>query len=365
MTEHPIPLSLLDSLHFPWSRKDAQQLYDVVINLSPTIDSAVDVASRAGLRPGRLTLSKPVDYLWRDILNEAASQAVLRRLIQAVHDGLYSDHPQRAFLGDLLAGRPTSISGESLGTDGKSHFIAGTPLIETPESLLFHDDLTLPVGRMTALIEVLRRLQTLAPAVCRLTVEVGRSTMTGTGFRISREWLLTNAHVLYDGPQQPATAVTAEFGADDDGLGHLLSPTPIRTEVSSIVADHADDWAVIRMAEPLSDVWPVIGMAEVAEPVVGAEAFIIQHPMGGNKRVGFMRNAICNVDDRVVHYLTDTRIGSSGSPVFNALGQLIAVHHLGGTPQTVVGRPPMKKNEGIRATRIAAALRALGVTPLT
>ncbi|MEU4445450.1 hypothetical protein AB0K14_26485 [Actinosynnema sp. NPDC050801] len=63
-------------------------------------------------------------------------------------------------------------------------------------------------------------------------------------------------------------------------------------------------------------------------------------------------------DDRKVHYLTDTQVGSSGAPVFNATGDLIAVHHAGGRPQEVAGKPLMRKNEGIRASRIASALAA-------
>ena len=69
-------------------------------------------------------------------------------------------------------------------------------------------------------------------------------------------------------------------------------------------------------------------------------------------------------DDLVVHYLTDTQEGSSGAPVFNARGQLIALHHAGGRPQQVVGKPPVKKNEGIRISCIVAGLREQGVDML-
>jgi len=63
----------------------------------------------------------------------------------------------------------------------------------------------------------------------------------------------------------------------------------------------------------------------------------------------------------VVHYLTDTQEGSSGAPVFDAQGKLIALHHAGGRPQEVAGRAPLKKNEGIRISRIVAGLTAQGV----
>jgi V8-like Glu-specific endopeptidase len=74
-----------------------------------------------------------------------------------------------------------------------------------------------------------------------------------------------------------------------------------------------------------------------------------------------VRNQVSSFDDRVLHYLTDTQQGSSGSPVFDAQGRLIGLHHAGGTPQQVIGKPPMAKNEGIRIPRVVAGLQAQNV----
>jgi len=54
-----------------------------------------------------------------------------------------------------------------------------------------------------------------------------------------------------------------------------------------------------------------------------------------------------------VYYLTDTEEGSSGSPVFNTQGQMIAIHRAGGTPQKLIGVDTVKKNEGVRTDVIA------------
>lgn len=111
----------------------------------------------------------------------------------------------------------------------------------------------------------------------------------------------------------------------------------------------------------MKDAWPVLKLTEAVSPETGAPAYIIQHPSGDRKRIGFVRNTVTSFDDLVVHYLTDTQEGSSGAPVFNARGQLIALHHAGGRPQQVVGKPPVKKNEGIRITRILKRLQSESV----
>jgi V8-like Glu-specific endopeptidase len=74
-----------------------------------------------------------------------------------------------------------------------------------------------------------------------------------------------------------------------------------------------------------------------------------------------VRNTISDVSDAVVRYLTDTEPGSSGAPVFDTAGRLIALHHAGGRPVEVAGKPPVSKNEGIRISRVLERLTANGV----
>ncbi len=107
--------------------------------------------------------------------------------------------------------------------------------------------------------------------------------------------------------------------------------------------------------------WPIIKLSDAVDPELHTPAYIIQHPEGQSKRIGFVRNQVADFTDRVVHYLTDTQEGSSGAPVFNGDGKLIALHHAGGRPQQIPGRSPVKKNEGIRIARILTALQQQGV----
>ena len=307
-------------------------------------------------------MPKPPFFVWKDILDLAGRSGLTRVLVQRSTTGSTPTTHGRPFLAGLLADRPAPADDEPRGADGEPKFIRDTDDVSEPEALLYYDDLTIQTGRLPGLIRTLERLAPLAPAVCRMVVDIHGASQLGTGFRIGTDLLLTNWHVLHNTlTDVRATAVTAEFGYEYDGQGQALAPIVVPCDVASIKTDKADDWAVIRAKEPLKEAWPVLKLTEAVAPETGAAAYIIQHPGGDRKRIGFVRNTVTSFDDLVVHYLTDTQEGSSGAPVFDAQGRLIALHHAGGRPQQVVGKPPVKKNEGIRISCIVAGLRDQGV----
>lgn len=353
--------SVLDAFPYPWPDKVAQELHITLTRLYPTPPDALPVAERAGIERGLLNTQQSGINLWHEILTKAATDGILRELVQTSRDLLNDRSPRRPFLDELLANQRPRIEGERRHADGTPAFVAGDDSVTEPEALLYQDDLTIQIGRVPALIETLERLVKLAPAVCRLVVDVHGLGMHGSAFRIGPDLLLTNWHVLHDDGGTRASAVTAEFVYEDDGKGGALTPVLVPCDVASIIANEADDWAVIRAKEPLRDTWPVVKLSLAAEPTISSSAYIVQHPGGDRKRLGFVRNQVSSFDDRVLHYLTDTQEGSSGSPVFDAEGKLIGLHHAGGTPQQVVGKPPLSKNEGIRIPRVVAGLTAQSV----
>ena len=317
------------------------------------------LAQNAGMNVYVINDDQAPYLLWADILKEAATQGATRQLVTLARDQ-NPKSPHRPLLNAVLAGTPVVTEREPRGANGEPAFRTGDDSVTESEALLFHDDLTISSGRLRWLIEVLERLEKVAPAVCRLDVVATTGEQTGTAFRIGSDLLLTNWHVLYlEGTK--ATAVTAEFGFEHDSAGNARPGTPVACDVGSIVADEDDDWGVIRVKSPLDGSIPTISPADAAVPVNDAPAYIVQHPNGQRKRVGYVRNRITSWDDRVVKYLTDTQQGSSGAPVFNEAGRLIALHHAGGRPQEVAGQPPCKKNEGIRISRIVKGLADAGV----
>lgn len=354
--------SFLTSLQYPWSLPQARQLHETLTDLFPTSRSAVYFAQGAGVDTGMIFREQAPFFVWKEVLEEAARTGVTVALVERVRDRLHATSPARPYLEDLLAGRPTRTSGEPRSVDGAPVFITGGDGIAEPEALLFHDDLTIQMGRVPALIHTLERLVTLAPAVCKLTVDIGGRGQYGTAFRIGADLLLTNWHVVHErATGDRATTVTAEFAYEDDGRGGLRETNRVECDVNSIVADEALDWGVVRVAETLNDDWSIVPLSAAITPTRASAAFIIQHPLGHPKRVGIVRNQVSYVGDRVVHYLTDTQIGSSGAPVLDSEGRLIALHHAGGRPQDVPGKPPMRKNEGILMSQVIDSLRGHGI----
>ena len=362
--------SNLFGLPFPWADPAAQQLHIVLSRLHPTPAGAVMVAQRAGLDASYVNAMQPPVFVWHDILDLAAQGGLTRALITTARDLLNPENPQRPFFDSLLSASETEtpVDAEPRNADGTGRFIHGHDAIADHEALLYRDDLTLETGRLPALIATLQTLLGKAPAVCRIEARFSGgagmgTTGVGTGFRVGDDLVLTNWHVLHDARNGGARAgkVSMNFGYEDDGRGGMKASPGIDGDVSTIVTDQTDDWAIIRAVEPLADEVPILKLSRSVDPIVNEAAYIVQHPGGRAKRLAYVRNQVSDFDDRVIHYLSDTEPGSSGSPVFNASGLLIGLHHAGGTPQTVVGRPPINKNEGIRIPRVIEGLQGAGI----
>lgn len=354
--------SIFKAFPFPFHLPEAQQLLLTLTQLNPTQRDALAAVKLAGLNTWDIDAEQKPAAIWWDILELAAKEGATRKLVQGVFDRTSESNPLRAFLGDLLNNRTPALAAEPRGDKGAPIFIVNNDEIFEPESLLYHDDLMIQIGRVPQLIRTLQRLVETAPSVCRFSVDINGTSQFGTGFRIGANSLLTNWHVVHNKKGTPATTITAEFGYEDNGSGGLLAPTMIPCGLPLIASSQADDWAVVQTTQPLSDSIPILKLTEAAVPKEEQMAYVIQHPNADRKRLAYVRNQISYIDERVVQYLADTQAGSSGSPVFNADGQLIGLHHAGGRPQEVIGKAPLRKNEGIRISRIVEGLSKQGIS---
>jgi S1-C subfamily serine protease len=336
---------------FPLGNPMAKELLRTMARVYRSEDESIRFVAQYGidvidLKPGL----SPIDR-WQDLLDRLAKKGKLRAAVKQTYEE-NRDAAFASFLDALLADRPLPVSAEPLRHPGFDDTVS-------PEALLFFDDLTMPVGQVPNLIAALAKMMTVAPAICLLRVADPTGEYHGTGFRINKDLILTNYHVLFPNGKL-ATKVVANFGFDVDAKGLDLPVASRPGDTGTIMGEEADDWAVVKV-ENMCPEWPVIALNDASDPKVGDLAYILQHPGGRTKRLGFVRNTITDVNDAVIRYLTDTEQGSSGAPVFDPQGRVIALHHMGGLPVKVVGKPPVAKNEGVRISRVFARLKAAKV----
>src|ERR1700754_3135859 len=238
---------ILDAFPYPWPDPAAQELHVLLTRQNASPPAALAIAQNAGIDTIYLDPGQPVIFLWRDIIDQAAAAGLLRRLVGVAQERISPNSESRRFLQDLLDDKTPAVAAEPRNADGTPVFLDGDDSVSEQEALLYRDDLTLQIGRVPALIETLQRLVTLAPSVCRLVVDVHGQTMYGSGFRIADDLILTNWHVLHlPNKGTRATAVTAEFGYEDNGKGGALAATAVPCDVDSIGADQPDDWGGLR-----------------------------------------------------------------------------------------------------------------------
>jgi S1-C subfamily serine protease len=231
-------------------------------------------------------------------------------------------------------------------------FITGDPSGPIPEKLLYADDLTVEPA-------ALRMLLGWAPAVCRLVVTTARGVVMGSGFRVGADLVLTNEHVLRPDGCEP-NRVLVQFNYEMQDAEHEAPVDTVLADLSRVRLSREDDWGLIALRS-IPGPWPVVPLTAGVTIAVGEPAYVIQHPVGLHKRIGLVRNPIEHVDARVIHYMTDTQVGSSGSPVLNRRGELIALHHASAEVSVQGARGAVWRNEGIHVERVRAGLLAAGV----
>lgn len=339
---------------YPWSEPLARDLHARLVTTifdPPEVRNLVQRANAPDWT--RVNWNGSPRQVWVGVLDQAGRENSLRDLLAFIAKEERALKPLAAFVDDLLADkRPPAdpAAGGQSAPDFDSE-------VTKEESLLFGDDLSESVGEIPGLLAAVERVMQWRSVVCRLVVAgADGQPYAGTGTLLTGNRVLTNHHVLFpDKQRRKCTAARIEFNFENDARGQSLASTVVDGDVASIRSDAVDDWGVIRVAPPAGIV-PMDLAASVASPVASERAFILQHPGGDPKRLAFVRNRIASVADRRVYYLTDTKAGSSGAPVFDARGKLIALHRAGGDPQKLTGVDPVKKNEGVRMDAIAASV---------
>jgi V8-like Glu-specific endopeptidase len=196
-----------------------------------------------------------------------------------------------------------------------------------------------------------------ARSVARVSSPAG----LGTGFLTSDGLLITNHHVIATAEQARAATVWFNYEETAAGAGRDVAEFALDPDAGFATSplEGGDDWTAVRVADDTSG-WGTIPLVD-ATIAVGGYLNIIQHPQGPPKQIAMYHNVVAYADADPVQYLTDTRPGSSGSPVFDSEWRVVALHHSGGwLPEPGSGRVSFR-NEGIHVQALICGLRSSGL----
>ncbi|MFE9773590.1 trypsin-like peptidase domain-containing protein [Streptomyces sp. NPDC005931] len=339
----------LDSLPFDWSAAGARELRDLLASSYDDPAEARSMARQAGIATQYVKWQQTSSALWFDLITVARNQNKLRPLLAQIEQGPDAAVAER--VRELTADHPRVEAPEPQPPPGAwKHFTA--PGIQERQifgTATFQD------------VAFLRRGTEQATGVCQLRVTDRQGNpYHGTAFRVGRELLLTNHHVLHASDGSPMARVEAWFGYERDLDGRDLQHVTVACDPATVAGDATDDWAVIAVAEPMPEQAVVLRLDEGATVGVGDRVYIVQHPNGGVKKLAARHNVVRHVDDQVVQYWTDTDKGSSGSPVFDERWRLVALHRR----HTWTGRLSERteyRNEGVRIERVVAGMAIAGL----
>jgi endonuclease G len=174
-------------------------------------------------------------------------------------------------------------------------------------------------------------------AVCRINIYSATGEEGyGTGFLIAPQILITNHHVIptEEYAQKSYAEFNYEKGTDD-------LPLPLKVfnfnSAKLFYSNEELDFTLIWLNDQSTDGFSVpadFGFLplnpNLGKTKEGNFVSIIQHPDGKMKKVALRQNEITNLSlPKFIRYVTDTKSGSSGAPVFNDKWEVVAVHHAG------------------------------------
>lgn len=259
--------------------------------------------------------------------------------------------------------------------DDVEHVASGAPrldpaiLPETKEVVVHRDDMLpfafLELGVAAALSVSQLRVpgyQDGAPRVVGGTPEIH----LGTGWLLTPTLLMTNHHVVNARKEGEAPAAEADlrlqgaatqvrFGFDADGV------EGVTVKAAALEAwDAALDYAVLRVPDTGRPALRRAAGAVDTAPGVRVAVNIIQHPDGAAKKLGIRNNLVTASTGTDLRYFTDTKSGSSGSPVMNDVWEVVALHRGATYTENVSfqGKNVAYVNVGTHLAAILSDLRA-------
>lgn len=316
----------------------------VLAGLYPLTADSIRVVDVAGLPKMHIAFNARAIDNWHAILDEADKRGKVLDIIRAA----CRDYPDIPDLQRAERGQLTLVRGPVLD---ETEWVSQQPEGWLEQIMGTHSTL-LPISFLE--IGVRRAI-----SVARVQRADGN---LGSGFLTSNNIFVTNHHVI--GSVAEARGAIIQFNYQQTASGLDMQATEFRLNPDAGFATspvREDDWTLVRVQGDANSAWGAIELGPV--DVKATEwVNIIQHPGGGPKQIALYHNVVTYADDRRVQYLTDTRPGSSGSPVFDSNWRVVALHHSGGwtTEPRAKSQFGWKKhvfrNAGVNINRVAQAL---------
>jgi V8-like Glu-specific endopeptidase len=233
-------------------------------------------------------------------------------------------------------------------------------------------------GEKTFTVAVLKQMLALCPSIgCVLdatNVRLGTGfLMPGTAFGFADPLVfVTNSHVISDDVEDSSPAadarVTFEVESAEKGthVSHKVKDILFTSEPGelgkSLPTMDKLDVTIVSLRSLPENVPGLRHATNVPLPSPKTKAFLVGHPAAGALQFSLHDSMLLDVDEneRLLHYRTPTEPGSSGSPVFNAKWEVVALHHAGSptTPRLHGLEGEYEANEGITLQAIRSKLGA-------
>ncbi|MDJ0627439.1 MAG: trypsin-like peptidase domain-containing protein [Rhodobacter sp.] len=172
-----------------------------------------------------------------------------------------------------------------------------------------------------------RERQFSAP-VGRLEIRLGNAVATCTAFLISETSALTNNHCI-PGDAGPIREAVLTMGYYSYGSSEGVKVYPVT--VGPIKTSGNLDFSLVSVSGSPGEEWGFLKFAQT-EPKKDDPLMIIHHPAGQVKhitRFDCFAGPRSETDDAELLHTCDTVRGSSGSPVLNQDGEIVALHFAG------------------------------------
>jgi endonuclease G, mitochondrial len=310
-----------------------EQLEQALISAFPTREKLT--------RMVRITFNQPLQAVAEganqtervdQLIEWAEAEGRLSDLVAAARQQNPGNPKLQAFIRSLAADGPQPVAGSSAPRQGPSFDWRGP----TDERQL--EGLLRPQREVASYdMAFIQKASQPAAAICR--IELPNQKAIGTGFLVAQNLVLTNYHVIAPCADSDPLALlgeitlrfgylTLESGQGAVGQTFRLAPNPL---LRFKTVDQGLDYALLQVEDGILS-------AQALQPITrwpsrlpnrDMNIHILQHPDGQTLRVTFSNNGITGVyeQDGLLQYVSDTAVGSSGSPCFNDNWELVAVHH--------------------------------------